>query len=165
MTAPAVAPVGCWPNASLFAAAALTETLALPVIDGAALYQAGIFEIRGRVRDNFTLFANYTYSKAHDNVTDFNSDYGPNDQTNLAAEWSLSTFDQRHKVVVAAVGNGDEAPSQPWPLKHSLPVIVSLVSVSDPPVSMPPPSQNPTSFPSGLNDSSALTSSGSVASA
>ena len=36
-------------------------------------------------------------------MTDFNSDYGPNDQTNLAAERSLSTFDQRHKVVIAAV--------------------------------------------------------------
>lgn len=70
---------------------------------GSALYHGGIFEIRGRVSDNFTLFANYTYSKAIDDVTDFNSDYGPNDQTNLAAERSLSTFDQRHKLVIAAV--------------------------------------------------------------
>jgi hypothetical protein len=70
---------------------------------GSALYHGGIFEIRGRVSDNFTLFANYTFSKAIDDVTDFNSDYGPNDQTNLAAERSLSTFDQRHKLVIAAV--------------------------------------------------------------
>src|SRR5258708_34210281 len=52
---------------------------------------------------HFTLFGSYTYSKAIDQVTDFNSDYGPADQTNLAAERALSTFDQRHKVVFAGV--------------------------------------------------------------
>jgi len=46
---------------------------------------------------------NYTFSKAIDTTTDFNSDYGPNDQTNLAAERGLSSFDQRHKVVLAGV--------------------------------------------------------------
>jgi hypothetical protein len=70
---------------------------------GAALYQGGILEIRKRFSNHFTLLGNYTYSKAIDTVTDFNTDYGPNDQTNLAAERGLSTFDQRHKVVVAAV--------------------------------------------------------------
>ena len=70
---------------------------------GSAFYHGGILEIRKRISDRFTIFGNYTYSKAIDEVTDFNSDYGPNDQTNLAAEHSLSTFDQRHKVVVAAV--------------------------------------------------------------
>lgn len=70
---------------------------------GSAVYNGAIFEIRGRVNNYLTLFANYTLSKAFDNVTDFNSDYGPNDQTNLAAERSLSSFDQRHKVVLAAV--------------------------------------------------------------
>ena len=70
---------------------------------GAALYHGGIFEIRKRFSTRYAIFANYTYSKAIDQVTDFNSDYGPNDQTNLAAERGLSTFDQRHKIVVAAV--------------------------------------------------------------
>src|SRR4030095_4522805 len=53
-------------------------------------------------------------SKAIDDVTDFNSDFQPNDQTNLAGERALSPFDQRHKLVVAAVmelgakqGNGN----------------------------------------------------------
>jgi hypothetical protein len=70
---------------------------------GAALYHGGIFEIRKRFSNHSAIFGNYTYSKAIDQVTDFNSDYGPNDQTNLAAERGLSTFDQRHKIVVAAV--------------------------------------------------------------
>ncbi|MDQ2938512.1 MAG: TonB-dependent receptor, partial [Acidobacteriota bacterium] len=70
---------------------------------GAAVYHGGIFEIRKRFSNRYAIFGNYTYSKAIDQVTDFNSDYGPNDQTNLAAERGLSTFDQRHKIVVAAV--------------------------------------------------------------
>jgi hypothetical protein len=70
---------------------------------GGAMYQGAILELKGRVSKNFSLLANYTYSKAHDDVLDFNSDYGPNDQTNLAAEHSLSTFDQRHKIVIAGV--------------------------------------------------------------
>jgi Carboxypeptidase regulatory-like domain len=70
---------------------------------GTAVYHGGIFEIRKRFGNHYAIFGNYTYSKAIDQVTDFNSDYGPNDQTDLAAERGLSTFDQRHKIVVAAV--------------------------------------------------------------
>jgi len=47
--------------------------------------------------------ANYTYSKAIDDSTDFNSDYSAFNEVNLRTERSLSDFDQRHKVVFAAV--------------------------------------------------------------
>ena len=50
-----------------------------------------------------TFTANYTFSKAFDDVTDYNSDFQANDQTNLAAERALSPFDQRHKLVIAGV--------------------------------------------------------------
>jgi hypothetical protein len=70
---------------------------------GSALYHGGILEIKKRFSDHFTLFGSYTYSKAIDEVTDFNSDFGPMDQTNLAGERGRSTFDQTHKVVFAAV--------------------------------------------------------------
>ncbi len=70
---------------------------------GKAFYDGGIIEVNKRFGQHFSLFANYTYSKAIDDVTDFNSDFQPNDQTNLPAERALSPFDQRHKVVVAAV--------------------------------------------------------------
>ncbi|HZE82280.1 MAG TPA: TonB-dependent receptor, partial [Candidatus Polarisedimenticolia bacterium] len=70
---------------------------------GAALYHGGILEIKKRFSDHFTLLGSYTFSKAIDEVTDFNSDFGPMDQTNLAGERGLSTFDQRHKFVIAAV--------------------------------------------------------------
>jgi hypothetical protein len=68
-----------------------------------ALYEGGIVEVKKRFRDHFTLFGNYTYSKGFDTSTDFNSDYGPQDPTNLNLDRSLSEFDQHHKLVVAGV--------------------------------------------------------------
>ena len=70
---------------------------------GAALYQGGILEIKKRFSNHFSVLGNYTYSKGFDTGTDFNSDYGPQDPTNLGADRGLSEFDQRHKVVVAGV--------------------------------------------------------------
>ena len=68
-----------------------------------AVYQAGILEIKKRFSSHFTAFGNYTFSKGFDTSTDFNSDYGPQDPTNLGADRGLSEFDQRHKAVVAGV--------------------------------------------------------------
>jgi Carboxypeptidase regulatory-like domain len=70
---------------------------------GTAVYQAGILQVKRRFSYHFTLFGNYTFSKGFDTGTDFNSDYGPQDPTNLGADRGLSEFDQRHKVVVAGV--------------------------------------------------------------
>lgn len=68
-----------------------------------ALYQGGIIELQKRFSEHFTLLANYTYSKAQDTATDFNSDYAAFDQIDLNAERAVSDFDERHKVVLAAV--------------------------------------------------------------
>lgn len=70
---------------------------------GSALYEGAIFELNKRFSHHFSIFANYTFSKAFDTNTDFNSDYGPVDNTNLSADRALSDFDQRHKVVLLAV--------------------------------------------------------------
>jgi hypothetical protein len=67
------------------------------------VYQGGIIEVTKRLSNHFSLFANYTFSKANDTTTDFNSDFGPQDNTNLNAERGLSSFDERHKVVAAVV--------------------------------------------------------------
>ena len=68
-----------------------------------AIYHGGIFELKKRFSDNLSVMANYTYSKAIDNSTDFNSDYAPANQADLAGERAVSNFDQRHKVVLAGV--------------------------------------------------------------
>jgi hypothetical protein len=68
-----------------------------------SLYEGGIIEIKKRFGAHYTLLGNYTYSKGFDTTTDFNSDYGPQDPTNLGLDRGLSPFDQRHKVVIAGV--------------------------------------------------------------
>jgi hypothetical protein len=70
---------------------------------GSATYNGGILEAKKRFANHFTILANYTYSKAIDDVTDFNSDYSPQNATCLRCDRSLSDFDQRHKVVLAGV--------------------------------------------------------------
>ncbi|MBZ5504539.1 MAG: TonB-dependent receptor [Acidobacteriia bacterium] len=70
---------------------------------GASLYEGAILEVKKRFSSHFSVLANYTLSKAFDTTTDFNSDFGPQNNTNLAAERGLSNFDQRHKVVIATV--------------------------------------------------------------
>ena len=68
-----------------------------------AVYNGGILEVKKRLSGYFSLFANYTYSQAIDDSTDFNSDYAAFNEVDLAAERSLSDFDQRQKVTFAAV--------------------------------------------------------------
>jgi hypothetical protein len=60
-------------------------------------------EVKKRFTNHLALMANYTYSKAIDDSTDFNSDYSAFNEVDLAAERALSDFDQRHKIVVAAM--------------------------------------------------------------
>lgn len=66
---------------------------------GPAVYHAFVAELQRRFSDHVSFTMNYTFSKAIDEVTDFNADFQANDQTNLRAERSLSAFDQRHKFV------------------------------------------------------------------
>jgi len=68
-----------------------------------ALYEGGIMEVKKRFSEHFTLFGNYTFSKGFDTSTDYNTDYGPQDPTNLNLDRSLSEFDERHKVLIAGV--------------------------------------------------------------
>jgi hypothetical protein len=69
---------------------------------GEAVYNGGIVEVKKQFSEHLTLIGNYTYSKAIDDSTDFNSDYSAFDQTNLHGERAVSDFDQRQKVVLAA---------------------------------------------------------------
>jgi hypothetical protein len=103
-------PIHAW-NSAGCAGANIVKCFANPLLlqndvyssKGSALYEGAILEVKKRFSQHFSVLANYTLSKAFDTTTDFNSDFGPFDNTNLSAERSLSTFDQRHKVVIATV--------------------------------------------------------------
>jgi hypothetical protein len=68
-----------------------------------SLYEGLILEVKKRFSDHFTMFGNYTFSKGFDTSTDFNTDYAPQDPTDLRLDRGLSEFDERHKVVIAGV--------------------------------------------------------------
>jgi len=69
----------------------------------AAIYHGGYVEVKKRFSHPFTLVGSYTYSKALDDATDFNSDYAAFNEVDLRAERAVSDFDQRHKVALAAI--------------------------------------------------------------
>jgi hypothetical protein len=70
---------------------------------GSASYAGAIIEMKKRFSEHMSLMLNYTFSKANSTSTDFNSDFGPVDNTNPGGERGPSDFDQRHKLVIAAV--------------------------------------------------------------
>jgi hypothetical protein len=71
--------------------------------DGISNFHAFVFQAQKRLQNNFALQAHYTWSKAIDDVTDFNSDFSPMDQLNKRGERSLSPFHHAHRVVVNAL--------------------------------------------------------------
>jgi len=68
-----------------------------------SLYYGALLEVKKQFSNYFTLIGNYTYSHAYDTSTDFNTDYGPQDPTNLGLDRGPSEFDQRNKLVIAGV--------------------------------------------------------------
>src|SRR5262249_2539316 len=98
-------------NAAPCAGAAVVLCFAQPLLlqtdqyssAGSALYHGFTLEVKKRFSSHFSLLGNYTFSKALDTTTDFNSDFGPFDNTNLAGERGLSSFDQRHNVVATGI--------------------------------------------------------------
>lgn len=67
------------------------------------VFNGGILEVTKRMSNYFSVLSNFTYSKAIDTTTDFNSDFGPQDNTDLNLDRGLSSFDQRYKVTAAVV--------------------------------------------------------------
>ena len=68
-----------------------------------SLYYGALLEVKKQFSNYFTLIGNYTYSHAYDTSTDFNTDYGQQDPTNLGLDRGPSEFDQRNKLVIAGV--------------------------------------------------------------
>jgi len=66
-------------------------------------YHAGTLQVTKRFSRNYSINANYTYAKAIDEATDFNTDYLAQNPFSIRADRSLSAFDQRHRAVFSAV--------------------------------------------------------------
>jgi len=84
----------CFANPLLFSDNVFSST-------AGAVYQGGTLELKKRFSHHFTMLANYTYSKSMDDSPDFT--YWSNNQVQTASERALSSFDQRHRIVMAAV--------------------------------------------------------------
>ncbi|HYV03358.1 MAG TPA: TonB-dependent receptor [Blastocatellia bacterium] len=70
---------------------------------GISIYHGVSFLLTKRFSDNFSFQASYTYSKAIDDQTDFNSAFAPPFPSRLNTERSLSAFDLRHNFVFSGV--------------------------------------------------------------
>jgi hypothetical protein len=68
-----------------------------------SFYHAGTVQLTKRFSHNYAINMNYTYSKAMDEVTDFNSDFSAQNPLDLRTERALSAFDQRHRLVFSGV--------------------------------------------------------------
>lgn len=68
-----------------------------------SFYHGATFTVRRRFANNFSILSHYTFSKAIDEVTDFNSDFSAQNPLDLRADRALSAFDQRHRVVLTGV--------------------------------------------------------------
>ncbi|HEY2932597.1 MAG TPA: TonB-dependent receptor [Acidobacteriota bacterium] len=70
---------------------------------GRSIYHGLTFSGRKRFSHNHSFQVSYTYGKAIDDATDFITPLQPNNQRDLRSEKSLSTFDERHRLVVSGV--------------------------------------------------------------
>lgn len=68
-----------------------------------SFYHALTVAVTRRFANNISLNAHYTFAKAIDEVTDFNSDFSAQNPLNLRLDRALSAFDQRHRAVLSGV--------------------------------------------------------------
>ena len=70
---------------------------------GISIYHGMTASLTKRFSKHYSFQANYTWSKAIDDQTDFNSAFAPPFPTRLRTDRSLSTFDIRHNFVFSGV--------------------------------------------------------------
>jgi len=81
---------------------------------GSSIYHGMTVSLQRRFSNYISFQANYTFSKAIDDQTDFNSAFAPPFPTRLTTERSLSTFDIRHNFVFSGVF---QSPFKNWALR------------------------------------------------
>jgi hypothetical protein len=68
-----------------------------------SFYHGFTAQAQKRFSRNFSLNAHYTFSKAIDEVTDYNSDFSAQNPLAINLDRALSSFDQRHRFVASGV--------------------------------------------------------------
>ncbi len=68
-----------------------------------SIYHGGQFTVQKRFADGFQMRVNYTLSRAIDDASDFVQAQQPSNPYNAAAERSLSTEHQKHRLTVAGI--------------------------------------------------------------
>ena len=81
---------------------------------GTSIYHGMTVSLTRRFSNYVYFQGNYTFSKAIDDQTDFNSAFAPPFPTRLTTERSLSTFDIRHNFVFSGVF---QSPFKSWALR------------------------------------------------
>ena len=72
---------------------------------GSSIYNALQLSLEHRFARGFDIRANYTYSKAEDDASDFTQAMQPNDPYSPGREWSVSDEDQRNRFTATGVWN------------------------------------------------------------
>ena len=72
---------------------------------GSSIYHGMALSVTKRYADRYQLQVSYTLGKAIDDTTDFITDLQPANQLNLRNERSLSSYDQRHRLVISSVAD------------------------------------------------------------
>jgi hypothetical protein len=70
---------------------------------GSSIYNALQLSVEHRFSHGFDIRANYTFSKAQDDASDFTQAMQPNDPYSPGKEWSLSDEDQRNRLTATGV--------------------------------------------------------------
>jgi hypothetical protein len=68
-----------------------------------SFYHAATFALQKRFANNYSVNVHYTFSKAIDEVTDFNSDWSAQNPLNIRLDRALSAFHQTHRAVFSGV--------------------------------------------------------------
>ncbi len=70
---------------------------------GSSIHHGLTISLRKRMSRGYTLMGSYTLGKTLDDTTDFITQLQPNNQKDLRSERALSTFDQRHRLVISGI--------------------------------------------------------------
>ncbi len=77
---------------------------------GSSIYHGFTASLKKRFSQSYSVSGSYTFGKGIDDTTDFITQLQPNNQRDLRAERSLSSFDQRQRFVISGIYQSPHSP-------------------------------------------------------